>query len=133
MNKPTDMNLTPLMQRGVLYGFISGSVTTVLIVLLATVLNFPPGPTALVVFLVAILALSLLLGASGGGGGLAVGEGQGNFNEEGGGDVPNPTEAGGTSRTPAAIGIIPSTKLEYVMYCLGLGIAAMVLIAILLN
>lgn len=126
------MNLQPLMQRGVLYGFISGGGTTVLIVLGATVLNVSLGLTATVLFLGAILALVLLLGASGVGPGLAVGEVESTV-EGFDGHTPNPTEAGGASRNPAGIVVVPSTRLEYVVYFLGLGIAATVLLAVLLN
>ena len=84
-------------------------------------------------FFGAILALIPLLGAPGVGSGPAVGEAQDNFDEGFEGYVSNPTEGGGASRNPAAMVIVPSTRLEYVVYFLGLGIAATVLLAVLLN
>lgn len=127
------MNVKPLLQRGVLYGFIAGVGTTVVIALVATALNFSVGLTATVLFFGTILALILLLGTPGIGPGPAVGEMQSqSMGLEG--YVSNPTEGGGASRNPATVAaIVPSTHLEYVTYFLGLGIAATVLLAILLN
>lgn len=121
------------MQRGVLYGFISGSATAVLIVLLATVLNVPPGPIAIVLALGAILVLSLLLGASGSGTASAADDAQANHDEGLEGNIITPAENGDFPMNPSISVIVPSSKLEQVTYFLGFGIAAAVLSAIFLS
>lgn len=127
------MNPELLLQRGVLYGFVGGVVTTVLVVLVAALLNLSLGPVVAVLFFGAVLALVLLVGASGPGPGPAVGEVDTTAEEGFGGQMPNPTEASGASRNPVEAVVVPSTRLEYVVYFLGLGIAATVLLALLLN
>lgn len=115
------MTLEPLMQRGVLYGLISGGGTTVLIVLLATVLNLSLGPTAILLLFGSILSLALLLGIPG----IGPGPAESNF---GGSEryVSNPTEVWRCFEKSGSMVIVPSTKLEYVAYFLGLGFVATV-------
>jgi hypothetical protein len=125
-----DMEWHLLLQRELGYGLLSGGVTTGVIVLIAFVANVSLGLTATVVLFVAIIALSLLLGAPGIGPGSAVAEGQG---QQESGYISNPTEGGGASRNPADLVIVPDTRLGYVMYFLGLGIVAAILIVILLD
>jgi hypothetical protein len=125
-----DMEWNDLLQRELGYGLLSGGVTTGVIVLIAFVGNVSLGLTATVVLFVAIIALSLLLGAPGIGPGSAVAEEQG---QQESGYVSNPIEGGGASRNPADLVIVPNTRLEYVMYFLGLGTVAAILIVILLD
>ena len=129
------MGLEKLVQRGSLYGFGAGAVTTCVIVLVASLFDVTLGAVVLVLIAVAVLALVLLLGAPGIGPGPAVGEMQSSTGGESGGmQMASPVEAGGASRDPADMAAIaPKTRLEYVMYFTGFGAIAVAALVLLLG
>ena len=129
------MDLEKLVQRGSLYGFGAGAVTTGVVMLVASLFDVALGAVALALIAIATLALVLLLGAPGIGPGPAVGEMQSSTGGESGGmQMASPVEAGGASRNPAEMAaIVPTTQLEYVLYFAGFGTAAVVALVVLLG
>jgi|GEM_PF-4997352 len=129
------MGLEKLIERGSLYGFGAGAVTTGVIVLVASLFDVVLAVVVLVLIGIAILALVLLLGAPGIGPGPAGGEMESDMGDENGGmQIANPMEAGGVSGNPADMtAVVPATRLEYVMYFLGFGTIAVVALAFLLD
>ena len=129
------MGLEVLVQRGSLYGFGAGAATTGVVLLVASLFAVALGVVVLVMIGIALLALVLLLGAPGIGPGPATGEMQSNLGGEGGGmEMANPVEGGGASRSPADMAaVVPTTRLEYVMYFAGCGVLAVVALAVLVG
>ena len=129
------MGLEKLVERGSLYGFGAGAVTTVVLVLVGSQFDVALGAIVLVLISIAVLALVLLLGAPGIGPGPAVSEMQSSTGGEAGEvQMASPVEAGGASRNPAAMAaVVPATRLEYVMYFAGFGVVAVVALVVLLS
>lgn len=129
------MGLEKLVQRGSLYGFGAGAVTAGGIALVASLLNVVLGVVLLVLIGIAIMGLVLLLGAPGiGPGGIGLGEGYGEMSTDTEMDIPNSSVAGGASgRLGDMAAVVPTTKVEYVMYFIGFGATAVVGLAILLD
>jgi hypothetical protein len=119
------MGLEKLVQRGSVYGFGAGIVTTGVVVLVAGLFD--------VVLAVVLLVLSRLrfwlsscCWATGGGPGPS-GE------EMGAGETANPVESG-SSMSPADMeAVVPATRLEYIMYFMGFGVTAAVILAFFLR
>ena len=129
------MGLEKLVERGSLYGFGAGAVTTGVIVLVVSLFDLTLGAVVLVLVAIAVLALVLLLGTPGIGPGPAVGEMQSSTGGESGEmQMASPVEAGGASRNPADMAaVVPATRLEYVMYFTGFGVTAVVALVFLLG
>ncbi len=128
------MGLEKLVQRGSLYAFGGGAVTTGALILVASLFDVVLGVVLLVLVAIAILALALLLGAPGMGPSPAGGGLESNTGGEDGIQMASPSEAGGASISPADLAaVVPATKLEYVMYFFGFGTIAVVALAILLG
>ena len=116
-------------------GFGAGAVTTVIIILVASLLDIILPIVGIVLVGIAVLALVLLLGAPGIGSG---GAGGGMESNVGGGEgempMSNPSEVGTTSRSPTDIAtVVPATRLEYVMYFSGFGACAALALTLLLS
>lgn len=129
------MGLEMLVQRGSLYGFGAGAVTTVVVILIASLLDAVLPIVGIVLVGIAVLALVLLLGAPGMGPGGAGGGMESNIGG-GEGEMPtsNPSEAGIASGSPTDIAtVVPATRLEYVMYFSGFGVCAALALALLLS
>ncbi len=129
------MGLEKLVERGSLYGFGAGALTTGAAVLVASLFDVALGAVVLVLVGIAVLALVLLLGAPGIGPDPAVSEMQSSTGGESGEmQMASPVEAGGASRNPAAMAtVVPATQLEYVMYFAGFGLIAVVMLVFLLG
>ena len=129
------MGLEKLVERGSLYGFGAGALTTGAVVLVANLFDVALGAVVLVLVGIAVLALVLLLGAPGIGPGPAVSEMQSSTGGESGGmQMESPVEAGGASRNPVAMAaVVPTSQLEYVMYFAGFGLTAVVMLVFLLG
>ena len=129
------MGLEKLVERGSLYGFGVGALTTGTVVFVVSLFDVALGAIVLVLVGIAILALVLLLGAPGIGPGPAVSEMQSSTGGESGGmQMESPVEAGGASRNPAAMAaVVPASQLEYVMYFAGFGLIAVVMLVFLLG
>ena len=129
------MGLEKLVERGSLYGFGAGALTTGAVVLVANLFDVALGAVVLVLVGIAVLALVLLLGAPGIGPGPAVSEMQSSTGGESGGmQMESPVEAGGASRNPVArAAVVPTSQLEYVMYFAGFGLTAVVMLVFLLG
>lgn len=123
------MGLEKLVQRGPLYGFGAGAATTGAILLVASLFDVVLGVVVLALLGLSILALVLLLGAP------TVGPGP-----AGGGDgygemqMASPAESGGASSDALDVAaVVPATTVEYVTFAVGLGTAAVVALAFLLD
>jgi hypothetical protein len=120
------MGLEKLVQRGSVYGFGAGIVTTGVVVLVASLFEVVLAVVLLVLIAIAVPALVLLVGATGGGPGPS-GE------EMGAGETANPVESG-SSMSPADMeAVVPATRLEYIMYFMGFGVTAAVILAFFLR
>ena len=129
------MGLEKLLERGSLYGFGAGALTTGAVVFVASLFDVALGAVVLMLVGIAVLALVLLLGAPGIGPGPAVSEMQSSTGGESGGmQMESPVEAGGASRNPVAMAaVVPTSQLEYVMYFAGFGLTAVVMLVFLLG
>ena len=128
------MGLEMLVQRGSLYGFGAGAVTTAIVLLVASLFDTTLPIVGIVLVSIAVLALVLLLGAPGMGPGSAGGGFE--FNVGGGDDMPmaDAAETGTASGSPTDIAtVVPATRLEYVMYFSGFGVCAALALALLLS
>ena len=128
------MGLEMLVQRGSLYGFGAGAVTTGVVILVASLLDTVLPVVGIVLIGIAVIALVLLLGAPGMGPGSAGGGFE--FNVGGGDEMPmaDAAETGSASGRPTEIAtVVPATRLEYVMYFSGFGVCAALALALLLS
>jgi hypothetical protein len=129
-----DMGLELLMQRNSLYAFVAGTASTAVVVLIASLLDVILPIVLFVLIGIALTALCVLLGATSINPGASGSEADSSFG--GGDDMPmgNTTNSRGALRSPAEVSeVLPTTRLEFVMYFSGFGVCAVGALALLLR
>ena len=128
------MGLELLVQRNSLSAFVVGAASTAVVVLIASLLDVILPIVLFVLIGISLTGLCFLLGATSINPGASGGEGESSVGAGDGMPIGNTTNSSARLRSPADVSkVLPTTRLEFVMYFSGFGACAVVALGVLLR